>query len=413
MPSISPGLAGISASVQLSTRMKSISTRISTYRHLSFSLFAATCFAFDVNCFHWKSSLHKHSSISQSTFQKQKNCIVHRNKAHQAARIDVTDPYHEPGVSLDRRNWIFSLISSNTAAASVLLFNDSKRNAANAMYSSSGKGALSASDIAKRLHVVPTFTIVDKTGVPYFVFGEDAKLTSYFFTTYEEADRILSVAKQSSDKVIADSIAEMKEKIKEKNNGKLTKKDEKAIINEVGSNPWNEARISTIPLDTAVTLASVVSSSRAGGVHFQVAPSKDDIEEAMALEKLEELAEGKVPIFYFENFDVPLKSLQLKLPIQDEDALVTPVYFQKTQLISEWKRQHPKRDVPQVKTSDLFATLTEMIQPTKSNRSKKDEEELQRLLFIPPLTSEQKAKECKGKGGNEEPYKLGERIVVL
>ena len=47
------------------------------------------------------------------------------------------------------------------------------------------EGMLSTAAIADLLHPIPTFTIVDKKGVPFMVVGEDAKVTGYFFTTFE------------------------------------------------------------------------------------------------------------------------------------------------------------------------------------------------------------------------------------
>ena len=49
------------------------------------------------------------------------------------------------------------------------------------------EGMVSQTKLASLLKRIPTFAIVDTRGVPYFVVGEDAKLTSYFFTSYGEA----------------------------------------------------------------------------------------------------------------------------------------------------------------------------------------------------------------------------------
>jgi len=313
-----------------------------------------------------------------------------------------------------RRRLISSLIASTTSIMASMgpIKHADVANADIANVEPVPTGALSNSEMALRLHNVPTFTIVDKSGAPFFVFGEDAKITSYFFIEYEEADRILSLAKQSSDKAITDSVAELKERAIEKN-GKLSKLELQAIKTEVGTNPWNEARISVIPLDIAVTLASVASSSKSSGVHFQVAPSKQDIEDAIELNKLDDLVEGKVPIFYFEEFDAPLRSLQLnnlKDVEKNPDTLVTPLYFQKTQLISDWLRLHPNKGIPEVQTSDLFATLVKMVKP---NSSKDEVKDLQKFVFISPKSSERKAKECISKGRDEEPYRLDQRIIVM
>ncbi len=45
-------------------------------------------------------------------------------------------------------------------------------------------GVVSTNKLASLLKSIPTFAIVDERGVPYFVVGEDAKLTSYFFLSY-------------------------------------------------------------------------------------------------------------------------------------------------------------------------------------------------------------------------------------
>ena len=108
-------------------------------------------------------------------------------------------------------------------------------------------GIVSQSKLASLLKRVPTFAIVDNRGVPYFVVGEDAKLTSYFFIDYYEAKRILDVATSSADKAIQNTKKEMKAK-----KVVLSKEDE----DELKINPWRNARITTVPLDLAVSLAS-------------------------------------------------------------------------------------------------------------------------------------------------------------
>ena len=45
-------------------------------------------------------------------------------------------------------------------------------------------GVVSTNKLASLLKSIPTFAIVDERGVPYWVVGEDAKLTSYFFISY-------------------------------------------------------------------------------------------------------------------------------------------------------------------------------------------------------------------------------------
>ena len=254
------------------------------------------------------------------------------------------------------------------------------------------EGMVSQSKLASLLKRIPTFAIVDTRGVPYFVVGEDAKLTSYFFTSYGEAKRILNVAIKSSDKAIRVT----KNEIKAKNNGKLTKEDEE----EIGINPWKSARITSVPLDLAVSLAS---KGKLAGAYFKLAPSETDIEDALATDGSDDLPEGKVPLFYIEDMTISSDT---------EGEVVSPLYFQKDQLISEWKRQQKKKkngndmkndNEPDVKVTELFATITEMIRPGGKD------EELKTLQFVPPIDSVAKAEKCK-KG---DPFRLGERLVVL
>eukprot|EP00559_Dactyliosolen_fragilissimus_P003152 CAMPEP_0184866194 /NCGR_PEP_ID=MMETSP0580-20130426/21266_1 /TAXON_ID=1118495 /ORGANISM="Dactyliosolen fragilissimus" /LENGTH=394 /DNA_ID=CAMNT_0027365729 /DNA_START=31 /DNA_END=1215 /DNA_ORIENTATION=+ len=256
-------------------------------------------------------------------------------------------------------------------------------------------GVLSASEVVKLLASVPTFTIVDKRGVPYTVVGEDAKLTAYFFISFEEAKRILELAKKSSDKTLKD----LKKEINEKRlkDGMKPLKDENEIAQEVGINPWKDARISTVPLDFALTLAS---KGKIAGSYFKISPSQSDVEDALQIEtSLKDLAEGKVPLFYIED---------LKLPKEAK----TPLYFQKSQLLKEWKSQHPTASrqqnfAPKVQVTELFATITELLKPGGTDQ------DLKSLIFVPPSDSLSNAKNCIQNGGNEVPFKMGERIIIL
>jgi hypothetical protein len=254
---------------------------------------------------------------------------------------------------------------------------------------STNEGIVSTSKLASLLKPVPTFAIVDARGVPFFVVGEDAKLTSYFFLSYGEAKRILDVANKSSDKAIKEARAELKTK----NGGVLSKEDEE----EIGTNPWKTARITSVPLDLAVSLSS---KGKLAGAYFRLAPSESDIEDALALDGSEDLPEGKAPLFYIEDMTITTK---------DAD-IFSPLYFQKEQLITDWKQQQKKEGgdsnaLPSIKVTELFATLTEMLRPGGTD------EELKTLVFVPPVDS--KAKAEKVTRGEKEPFRLGERIIVL
>jgi hypothetical protein len=239
---------------------------------------------------------------------------------------------------------------------------------------------VSTGKLASLLSTIPTFAIVDPKGVPYFVVGEDAKLTSYFFLSYPEAKRILDVADKSADRAIKNAKDELKKK-----RGKLTQED----VEEIGTNPWKEARITSVTLDLAVSLAS---KGKLAGAYFRLAPSESDIEDALSIDGSEDLPEGKVPLFYVEDFT-----------IHEGGESMSPLYFSKGQLVQEWKKGNTSE--PEVKVTELFATLTEMLRPGGTD------EELKTLVFVAPKDSGKRAKEVLA--GEKEPFRLGERNIVL
>jgi hypothetical protein len=237
---------------------------------------------------------------------------------------------------------------------------------------------MSASAVAALLHSIPTFTIVDRKGVPFMVVGEDAKVTGYFFTEYGEAERILKAAKESADRAIAEA-------------KKAGESEE-----EIGTNPWKMARISTVPLDSAVTLATRSLSSFSGRNYFRVAPSEKDIEDALALTGQDDLAEGKVPLFYYADF---------VMDVDGEER--SPLFFRKSQLEEQFRKKNKGIEPPPVLVTELFAVMGEMVKPGG------DDTDLQKLIFVPPNESERKRRDCVKAGGKEAPFFVGQRIIVL
>lgn len=261
---------------------------------------------------------------------------------------------------------------------------------------------ISTEEIVSRLRKVPTFAIVDKRGVPFMVFGEDAKVTAYFFISYNEANRVLRLADASSTKGIQELKKEINDKRKKTKQPVMTKEEERE---EVGINPWKDARISTVPLDFAVALSN---KGKLGGAYFKVAPSENDINDALDIDKsVDDLSEGKVPLFYFEDLELPTSSGEGRAKSKKQ----IPLFFQKSQLLEEWKRQKPNDTFPEVKVTELFSVLSQMVRPNKNGSSR--DKDLDYLVFIPPKDSYMMEKKCIQNGGKEEPYILGERIVVL
>mmetsp|Transcript_49034 Transcript_49034/g.101286 ORF Transcript_49034/g.101286 Transcript_49034/m.101286 type:complete len:337 (-) Transcript_49034:39-1049(-) len=239
------------------------------------------------------------------------------------------------------------------------------------------EGLMSASAVADLMHPIPTFTLVDEKGIPFTVVGEDAKVTGYFFTTYPEAARILQLAKKSADKAIAKAKADKEE--------------------DIGVNPWKNARVSTIPLDYAVTVVSKSMRMSGGGVYFKIAPAEGDVDDALAVTGDEDLAEGKCPLFYYPDFTID----------DGEGKQKTPLYFRKDELEKEWRRTNPKTDPPQINVTELLSLLSELVRPGGTD------DELRNLMFVSPRESMSKRQECLKKGGNEPAFVIGKRIIVL
>jgi len=255
--------------------------------------------------------------------------------------------------------------------------------------SAKDEGLLPAEEVARRLHAVPVFALVDETGVPFAVFGEDAKVTVYFFVTYGEAERILHAAKTSSDSAIEEARRESRLKRKKEGRRPLTASEEEE---EIGANPWAKARISAVPLDFAVTLATKFSRP---GAYFRLAPAQEDAEEALKLSPdVGDLPEGRVPLFYFDDFQL--------------DTDTVPLYFRASQLLTAWFQKYPnEKRHPKVQVTELISVVREMVKPGGTDKDYK------KLYFQPPQESQRKAEQCLLNGGPNQPFQLGQRILVL
>lgn len=298
----------------------------------------------------------------------------------------------------DRRRFVSQLAK---AVAAVSLLSPPVALAANSVADASAsktkekEGLMSAKQVAEKLHSIPTFTIVDKEGVPYMVVGEDAKVTAYFFIEYQEAARILKSASAAAEQAI-------KEEEKENRNNK---DPTAAIATEPLTNPWKEARISTVPLDAAVTLATKSTGGPAGGNYFRIAASEQSIEDALSVTGKKDLPEGKIPLFYYKDVDGydPGDGSGVKYN-------QSPVYFDKSQLQKDYKKQSPGKPLPDIAVTELFAILKEMVKPGGGGGLNT---EMQTLQFVAPADSARKEKECLKVGGKASPFQLGKRNLVL
>lgn len=292
----------------------------------------------------------------------------HVASVHEHTRLTISRASSDNEPSTSRRQLLQSVAWFGAALSSMAPLS--------AVAEEETAGMVSTERVADLLRAVPTFCIVDAGGAPYMVVGEDAKVTGYFFTEYGEAERILKLADKSADKAIAEA------------------KKDPSVDPEDLVNPWKMARISTVPLDSAVTLVtkSMYASKKGGGNYFQIAPSSSDIEDALAVDGSDDLAEGKVPLFYYEDFMIDDKS---------------PLYFRKTELEAAYKKQNPGKALPKALVSELFSVLSQMV------LSGNDDEDLKILVFVPPAESKKKAMECQRRMGSAPAFVVGQRILVL
>jgi len=149
-------------------------------------------------------------------------------------------------------------------------------------------------------------------------------------------------------------------------------------------------------LDYAVTVVSKSMRTSGGGVYFKIAPAQDDIDDALAVTGDRDLAEGKVPLFYYENFT-----------IDDGGKQRTPIFFREKELQKEWRRLNTSKVPPETCVTELFSLLTELVRPGGSN------DELRNLKFMSPKESKSKSEDCIRKGSGEPVFVVGKRIIVL
>jgi hypothetical protein len=241
---------------------------------------------------------------------------------------------------------------------------------------------------AKRLRIVPLFTIVDGNGVPFHTYDKDsAGGFGYFFTTYQSALYVLDDAKNAFAKAKEEAA-----KNKDKGTG--------AIGEEGGSDvpdAWGQAQIVTLPLDIVMQLSvkktqSVAQNGKGNkfDTYYQVIPSTEDLNAALRIENSPRYNErGRVPLFYVDG-----------LTILEDSAEMNPVFFRTKDLIEEWKKQYPDKEVPKVQVRELNETFRSMIRPGGKDTS------VEKLVFVSNPESVEKAKSC------ARTYKLGEMILT-
>lgn len=175
-----------------------------------------------------------------------------------------------------------------------------------------------ASEILLRLRSIPTFSIVDPSGVPFMIFDGRASATGYFFLSFQVAAQALQDARQ---------------------------KDKNAGASEV----WANAKIIVVPLAVALQLTLRKSQREAvnNGIKFNtyndIVPSQEGVDDAKELEKNSNPGKweqkGRVPLFYLPG-----------LTLTDGRE---PRYFNQRDVLLEWDRQHPGMTPPPVQIVEL------------------------------------------------------------
>lgn len=127
-----------------------------------------------------------------------------------------------------------------------------------------------------------------------------------------------------------------------------------------------------------------------------VAPAEDDIEDALKITGQEDLAEGKVPMFYFKDFT-----------FEEEGKKRSPLYFRKSELEDDFKRRNPGVELPKTEVTELLSVLAELVRPGGTDQ------DLKTLKIMTPVESVEKKRLCDKIGGKEAPFFVGQRIIVL
>lgn len=237
---------------------------------------------------------------------------------------------------------------------------------------------------AKKFRKVPVFAIVDqKTGVPFMILRNTGLATAYFFTSYEGAQLVLDDARRDA-------------------------KEKDLQTREF----WEGAKISATSMEFALKLSKGRPRAKAqNGVKYEtvydIIPSLKALEDAGRLDKSGIYSEqGRVPLFYMREFEI--------MPEVDGGEKRIPVFFDREQLVMEWKKRYPDVEVPPIRVVDLIDTFTTMIEKgsTITRGASTDERIINKLVPIASSESKMKAIVCEKARGDVPAYKTGEMIAV-
>jgi hypothetical protein len=270
---------------------------------------------------------------------------------------------------------------------------------------------------ASRLHIIPTYAIVDGNGTPFHTYDKDsASGIGYFFLSYKGAEYVLEDAKKAFEKA-----KEVAAKAKEEAPSTITTtiaattitgEDTDADSSTTDDVPesWGRAQIVSIPLDYALQLSIKSTKSLAlngrgktFSTYYQIIPDTNALNAALRIDDGVRYRErGRVPLFYVDGLTVPSNNSNVAVDGGGSSEVLHPVYFNIKDLKAEWNKQHPDEELPSIKVRELNETFRSMIRPGGKDESVRD------TVFVPDSESGDMAR-AKVVGRS---YKLGEMILT-
>jgi len=239
--------------------------------------------------------------------------------------------------------------------------------------------------MSSKFRRVPAFALVDgSTGKPFMILKNSGTATAYFFTTYEGAQIVLDGAKRDSE-------------------------DQDLASKEM----WGDAKITAVSLEFALKLGkgrpkAMAQNGAKYDTVYDIISDPSDLDDASKLDKSGLYTEqGRVPLFYMKGFETG--------PEKEGGQARIPVFFNKNDLLAQYKKKFPDESIPPIQVFDLVDAFDTMLNPefAKGGRgSSSDLPMAMNLLPIASLKTRKKAVEIEKTRGDASAYKLGEMIAV-
>lgn len=229
---------------------------------------------------------------------------------------------------------------------------------------------VTAKDVLTPLASIPTFCLVDQEGIPFMVFDGQATATGYFFLSSDVAAEALEDARTKDTKT------------------------------REAQDLWKDAQIVVVPLSVALQLA-VSKRQRIGvntknkgnveGVKFNtyndLVASAEGVADAKAVQQQQQLQDrwsqkGRIPLFYMDGLTIQKSS--------GEGERKRPLYFNKADLLAEWKKQAAANtgnsSIPAIQ-------VVELVELFRTASSKNDWSAWADLAIMPVAETNQVARE--------------------